>query len=38
MQRYFCSRCNIYALAINYGDELPICRCGNKLEELTEEE
>ena len=36
MKRYYCSQCKIYALAINYKNETPICMCGKKMWEREE--
>ena len=32
METWVCHECDIFALAINYDDEVPICMCGLEME------
>ena len=38
MKKYYCEICRIYALAINFGNEIPNCRCGFPMIIMEEEE
>lgn len=38
MERYYCGFCNIFALALNYNNEIPVCMCGQQMNKVGEDE